>query len=141
MNDPQVEVAPAIARENALKPSSTRAGVGGISGGTGLVALAQLIGAKTPMGSTLLYLSPAVSFTIGVVLFYLEAQASRYLERRLVNNARKTLVTQLDNPRMSTAHKNKIRKLLEELEESVAKTEVERVKLIRIPSRADLPLR
>lgn len=139
MSTPEVAVAPAIVRENALKPSSTRAGVGGVGGGTGLVALAQVIGPKTPLGSTILYLAPAISFAVGIVLYYLEAQASNYLERRLVNNARKTLVAQLDNPLMSTTHKNKIRKLLEEMEESVAKAQVERVKLIRVPSRTDIP--
>lgn len=141
MSAPEIEVAPAIVRENALKPSSTRAGVGGVGGGTGIVALAQVIGPKTPLGSTILYLAPAISFVIGIVLYYLEAQASSYLERRLVNNARKTLMAQLDNPLMSTTHKNKIRKMLEELEESVAKAQVERVKLIRLPSRTDIPIR
>jgi hypothetical protein len=141
MSNPEVEVSPAIVRENALRPSSTRAGVGGVGGGTGFVALAQAIGPKTPMGSTILYLAPTISFVVGIVLYYFEAQTSRYLERRLVNSARKTLEAQLDNPRMSAAHKNKIRKMLEELEESVAKAHVERVKLIRVPSRADIPLK
>jgi len=50
-------------------------------------------------------------------------------------------MAQLDNPLMSTTHKNKIRKMLEELEESVAKAQVERVKLIRLPSRTDIPIR
>ncbi|TCO33063.1 hypothetical protein EV652_10362 [Kribbella steppae] len=53
-------------------------------------------------------------------LYYLEVQASRYLERRLVNNARKTLEKQLDGNRTSKEHKVRIRKKLEELEEAVA---------------------
>jgi hypothetical protein len=122
--------------EVGLRPNSTRASIGGVGGGTGLVALAQAIGPSTVAGSVILYLSPAISVLVGIALYYLEAQTSRYLELRLLNNARRTLEQQLDNPRYTNAHKNKIRKLLEELEESVAKSQVDRVKLIGIPSRS-----
>jgi hypothetical protein len=50
-----------------------------------------------------------------------------------VNNARKTLEKQLDSSRTSPAHKARIRKMLEDLEESVAKQELARVKSIRMP--------
>lgn len=118
--------------EIGIRPNSTRASIGGIGGGTGLVALAQAIGPETTAGLLILYLSPAISFFVGIVLYYVEAQASRYLERRLLNNARRTLEQQLDNPRLTNSHKNRIRKLLEEMEEAVAKSQVERVKLIGI---------
>lgn len=135
MTTPQATSRPARAKETSLKPSSARAGIGGIGGGTGMVALAQAIGPKTILGAVILYLAPTISFMVGLVLYYFEALTSRYLERRLVNSARKTLQQQLDNPLTSTAHKNRIRKLLEELEESVATAQVERVKLIGIPRR------
>jgi hypothetical protein len=127
--------------EIGLRPNSTRASVGGVGGGTGLVALAQAIGPKTAAGAIILYLAPAISFFVGIVLYYFEVQTSRYLERRLLNNARRALEQQIDNPRFTNAHKNKIRKLLEELEESVAKSQVERVKLISIPSRSSTDLK
>jgi hypothetical protein len=139
---PEPSISLSVGRsELGLKPNPTRAGIGGVSGGTGLVALAQAIGPTTPAGAIILYLSPAISFFIGIALYYLEAETSRYLERRLLNNARKTLEQQLDNPRFSNAYKSRIRKLLEELEEAVATSQVERVKLLTIPGRSTARLR
>jgi hypothetical protein len=107
--------------------------MGGVGGGTGLVAIAQSIGPGTTTGEILLYLAPFVSFIVGSTLYYIEVQASRYLEHRAVSNAQKTLVGQLLNPHTTEEHKAKIRKLLEKLEESVATAELERVKLIDVP--------
>jgi hypothetical protein len=73
---------------------------------------------------------------VGAALFYVEVQASRYWERRLVASARKTLVKQLDNSLTSRGHKARIRAMLEELEEAVAKAEIDRVKLIGRSSRS-----
>ena len=120
-------------RSILIAPNSTRAGMGGVGGGTGLVAIAQTIGSGTTTGEILFYLAPFVSFIVGSVLYYLEIQASRYLERRAVSNARNTLIQQLTNPHTTEDHKAKIRKLLERLEESVATAELERVKLIGVP--------
>ena len=115
-------------------PNSVRASVGGVGGGTGLVALAQTLGTNTTAGAILLYAAPAVSVLVGTSLYYAEVQAARYLERRMVNNARKTLVRQLNDPHTSAEHKAKIRQMLEELEQSIAVAELERVK-IGIPIR------
>jgi hypothetical protein len=120
-------------QQTGIVPSRARAGIGGIGGGTGLVAIAQSIGPHTALGATILYLSPAASYVVGLLLFYGEIQASRYLELRLVANARKTLERQLDNPRTSASHKAKIRRKLEQLEESIAATELERIKVIKVP--------
>jgi hypothetical protein len=87
-----------LPEKRPLTPSSARASIGGIGGGTGLVAIAQTIGPHTTAGAILLYLAPAISFIAGAALYYLEVQASQYLERRLVASARRTLERQLDNP-------------------------------------------
>jgi hypothetical protein len=113
----------------SITPNRTRAGVGAVGGGTGLVAIAQSIAPGTTR-EVLLYLVPFVSFIIGSLLYYLEVQASRYLERRAVNNARRTLVRALDNPRTSAQHKARIRKKLEYLEELETAAELERVRFI-----------
>lgn len=113
-----------------LKPNSARATVGGVGGGTGVVAAAQAIGTDTTIGILLLYAAPTVSVLAGVILFYLEVQASQYFERRLVNNARKVLEGQLDSTLTSDEHKARIRSMLEDLEVSIASTQVERVKLL-----------
>jgi hypothetical protein len=116
-------------------PKPTGAGIGGVGAGTGLVAIAQAVGPGTALGATLLYLAPAVSFTLGLAFYYMQVQVSRYFERRLVRIAKRTLEEQLDNPRTSATHKVKIRKMLEELETSVAAAELERVRLVGQPAR------
>jgi hypothetical protein len=137
MSDSEPSISISIGRsEIGLRPNSTRASIGGVGGGTGLVALAQAIGPKTAVGAIILYLAPAISFFVGILLYYFEVQTSRYLERRLLNNARKTLEQLLDSPRFTNTYKNRIRKMLEELEESVAKSQIERVKLIGLPVRS-----
>jgi hypothetical protein len=114
-------------------PKRTGAGVGGVGAGTGLVAIAQVIGPSTVVGSILLYLAPALAFVAGAIFFYLQTQISRYFERRVFRIAMKTLESQLDNPRTSTTHKAKIRKMLEEMEIAVASAELGRVKLAGAP--------
>lgn len=124
-------------QQKPIAPSRARAGIGGIGGGTGLVAIAQAIGPHTALGTLLLYLSPAASYVFGLLFFYAEVQASRYLELRLVSNARKTLQELLESPQTSDSHKAKIRKMLEELEESLAKRELERAIVITVPKSTE----
>ncbi|MEU6741562.1 hypothetical protein [Streptosporangium sandarakinum] len=95
--------------------------------------MAQSIGSDTTLGALILYLTPAASFVIGSALYYMQVQASRYMERRLVKNAMKTLQAQLDNPLTSEEHKARIRKLLEEAERHVANAEVQRIKQLGQP--------
>lgn len=117
---------------DSTEVSATRAKVGGIGGGTGLIAIAQSVGTDTIPGAILMYASPALAYALGALLLYVDVWTSRYLAHRVVRNARKTLMAQLDNPRTSDEHKAKIRTMLEELEESVAADEVGRVKLMRV---------
>lgn len=126
MTRPRTPAAGSVGR--ALAPSSALASVGGVGGGTGLVALAEAIGPGTKLGSMLLYLAPSISVGVGGTLYFLEAQVNRYFEQRLVKNAHQTLERQLDNPRTSYEHKAKIRELLEELDLTEARTELERVR-------------
>jgi len=122
----------ADADHKVMKPNSTRASIGGIGSGTGLVAIAHALGPHSTLGLVLLYLAPAISVVAGAVLYYLEVQASRYLQNRVIASARKTLERQLDNNRTSASHKQRIRKMLEELEEAEASNELERVKIVAV---------
>lgn len=115
------------------KPNRTRATIGGVGSGTGIVAIAQAVGPTTTLGAILLYLAPAISYLIGAVVFFIEVQASQFLERRMVKSARKTLREQLENSAMSREHKARIRRKLEQLEESLADAELARVKQIGEP--------
>jgi hypothetical protein len=107
------------------------AGVGGIGGGTGLIAIAQQVGLHTVLGQVLLYLSPAVSVVSGAAIYQLKLRVDWYNEKSVVKKARRTLEGQLKDPHTSEGYKAKIRSMLEELDHTVAKAEVARVKSIK----------
>jgi hypothetical protein len=117
---------------NAQRPTqgTINAGIGGVGGGTGLVAIAQTIGSHTILGEILLYLAPAVSVIAGTIFYQLKIQADWYGERWQIRRARKTIERQLESPHTSEDHKIEIRKMLEELDHSVAISELNRVKLL-----------
>lgn len=119
------------ARSARVPPQkSINAGIGGIGGGTGLVAIAQTVGAHTVLGEVLLYIAPAVSVIAGTIFYQLKLQADWYGERWQIKRARKTLEHQLSYPHTSEEHKAQIRKLLEELDHAVATAEINRIKLL-----------
>jgi hypothetical protein len=116
----------------ALTPSRTRAGIGGVGTGTGIIAIAQAIGSHTILGQALTYCAPAITLVGWTALYFLEVQASRYQWQRAVNSARKTLERHLDNPRTSAAHKKEIQRMLEQLEKTEASRKLDRVKLTHV---------
>ena len=109
--------------------NSKRAGIGGVGGGTGVVAIAQAIGAKTAVGAVLLYLSPSISIAAGALLYYALLQAANFQDRRALNDARSTFDQIMRNPRLSTEFKARMQAQWESLEESVANSKFQRAKL------------
>lgn len=109
---------------------SINAGIGGVGGGTGLVAIAQAIGTRTMPGEILVYAAPMVSVIAGTIFYQLKLQVDWYGERWQIKRARKTLERQLQYPHTSEEHKSRIRKMLEELDHSVATAELNRIKLL-----------
>ncbi|GGV90111.1 MULTISPECIES: hypothetical protein [Streptomyces] len=116
-------------RGRSTPQNSINAGLGGVGGGTGMVAIAHSVGVDTALGQTLLYAAPAVSVIAGSLLYNLKLQAEWYTERWQVGRARKTLEKQLKYPHTSTEHKTEIKALLEELDHAAANAELERIKL------------
>lgn len=116
----------------AASPSSAtaRAGLAGAGGGTGLVAFAQSVSPDSTTKSLLLYLAPSVSVIFGTLVFFIEAQTSRYLQQRLVRRLRRTLEEYLQNPHTSDEHKLALRQRLEQVEQTVTLQEVERIRVI-----------
>lgn len=128
MIDPTADAGAIIdPHSNGLSPKSGKASVGGASAGTGLVALAQSIGSDTILGALLLYLAPAISFTIGIGLYHAQIEVSVYRWKRSVGSARATLERQLSNPLTSADHKERLRIKLEALENSETSAELKRV--------------
>jgi hypothetical protein len=110
--------------------ASVNAGIGGVGGGTSLIAVAQVVGTHTVLGQVLMYLAPTVSVIAGTVLYQLKLQADWYGERWQVRRARKTLEKQLNSPHASEDHKAWLKKKLEEVDQAVAEAELRRVRLI-----------
>ena len=115
--------------------NSINAGLGGVGGGTGIVAIAQQVGVHTVLGQILLYAAPMVSVVAGAVLYQLKLRVDWYNERSQVKSARKTLEKQLRNPHTSEEHKAKIRTMLEKLDHSAAAAELARIKFLGRSSR------
>nr|WP_237550668.1 hypothetical protein [Streptomyces sp. SID8354] len=76
----------------------------------------------------LVYAAPVISVVSGGILLALKAQVDWYVEQWQIRRARKTLEKSLRYPHTSEAHKEEIRKLLEELDATVASVEVSRIK-------------
>jgi hypothetical protein len=107
------------------------AGIGGVGGGTGLVAIGQQIGPHTVLGQVVIYVAPAVSVILGAAIYQLKQWADWYNEKAIVRRARKTLEGQLKNSHTSDEFKVKIRAMLEDLDHAVAEAEVARVKSLK----------
>jgi hypothetical protein len=110
--------------------ASVNAGIGGVGGGTGMIAIAQVVGTHTVLGQVLMYVAPTVSVIAGTVLYQLKLQADWYGERWQVRRARKTLERQLNSPHASDDHKAWLQKKLEEVDQAVAEAELRRVSLM-----------
>ena len=115
--------------------ASVNAGIGGVGGGTSLIAIAQVVGTHTVLGQVLMYVAPTVSVIAGTVLYQLKLQADWYGERWQVRRARKTLERQLNSPHASDDHKARLKKKLGEVDQAVAEAELRRVRLIWQPPK------
>lgn len=120
-----------IAQPRSNRPT-VRAGVAGAGSGTSLLLLAESLPEST-IRTIMTYAAPSVSVFLGVVAFYLELQARRYFQQRLVRRVRRTLEAYLENPHTSAAHKAALRQRLEQIEEVVTSQEVERIRVLGVP--------
>ncbi len=112
----------------ASSRNSINAGLGGVGGGTGLVAIAGQVGTHTVLGTVLVYSAPAVTVIAGAFLYQLKIRADWFNEQSQVKRARKVLEAQLSSPHASAEHKADIRSMLEELDRSVAAAHLARIK-------------
>lgn len=116
--------------------------LGGASGGTALVALADILGPTTRLGELLTIVAPALTVGLGYVAYYLHLKADKYFAKQRaeteraeraardeeLNAARDLLEKCLSNPHTSTAHKARIRKQLEDLDKFAAEHAVSQVR-------------
>jgi hypothetical protein len=121
----------AEAKETSPNGTTVRAGLAGAGGGTSLLLLAESLPPGS-LRSVALYVAPSASVIIGSIFFYVEIQAKRYLQQRLVKRLRRTLEEYLQNPLTSEEHKVALRKRLELVEQTVTLQEVERIRVIGI---------
>jgi hypothetical protein len=106
----------------------TGAAVGGVGGGTGFAGIAELLGGThTAPGVTLLYLSPSITFVVGLLLFAIQDRAAQYFEDKQVRRATNKLLATINSASASEDAKTRARRKLELLEESVTDAELKRV--------------
>jgi hypothetical protein len=79
--------------QEAVAPS-----VGAIGSGTGLVAIAQILGTDTLPSKIILYLAPFATFIMGSVLLYFMRGASRYFQQRDYRKVRRAIIAVLEDP-------------------------------------------
>lgn len=123
-----------VGSKSASQRASINAGLGGIGGGTGLVAISQLVGSDTFWGALFMYAAPTISVVAGIVVYQIGLQTAWYAERWQIRRARKTLIKQLSDRNLSDDHKSKVRNMLEEIDNVVAEAELNRIKEI-FPAR------
>lgn len=109
---------------------SVNAGLGGATGGTGIIGIAQVVGVHTLLGEILLYAAPTVSVVAGTVAYQLQSQANWLNELWEIKRARRTLLKQLISPGVSDETKAKIRQMIDELDHTLAEMQLSRVKVI-----------
>ena len=130
----------ADAKQSTPSGTTFRAGLAGAGGGTSLLLLAESLPPGS-LRSIALYIAPSASVILGSIFFYVEIQAKRYLQQRLVKRVRRTLEEYLQNPLTSEEHKLALRKRLELVEQTVTLQEVERIRFIGVlPARNETDL-
>ena len=113
-----------------ISSNSINAGIGGVGGGTGVVAIAQAVGVHSIIGQIVdLRRSVPYRSLLEHRLGQLSFEAALYIERRRSNRTRKILEQQLSYPHTSDDHKAKIRISLEELDRSIVASELARIRL------------
>ena len=85
-----------VAQAPSNRPT-VRAGVAGAGGGTSLLLLAESLPEST-LRTVATYAAPSISVFFGVCAFYVELQARRFFQQRLVRRVRRTLEAYLQNP-------------------------------------------
>ncbi|GAA0335620.1 hypothetical protein NE235_14840 [Actinoallomurus spadix] len=102
--------------------------MGGVGGGTALIAAAQHIGTDKTWGQVLLYLSPMVSVALGSVIYYCFAQMNWMVLVFEVKRAKRTLLEQLEDPNVSDQVKEDIRRDLDEIDRRLSSARLARVR-------------
>lgn len=115
----------------ATTPGNTaRAGLAGAGGGTGLVLIADTLPTGSPWREVFTFVAPSASVVFGALVYYVEVQASRLLQQRLVGRLRRTLEEYLKNPHTSDDHKALLRRRLEEVENVITWQAVEHIRVV-----------
>lgn len=112
------EIAPTVQvsvneSSHGAKLERINAGVGGVSGGTGLIALAQAIGTDTIAGQVIMYITPTVSAFIGFAVYLIWRRFGEYFTNREMEREIAKMRAQLADPDISESVKDDIRSNLE----------------------------
>src|SRR5690348_7270403 len=92
---------PRLVTKSANQGTTTRAGLAGVGGGTGLVAVAQSLSPSNSLKPMLLYMAPSASVILGTLGYFIQVEAGRLWRRRVIRRGREAVQEFLDNPKIS----------------------------------------
>lgn len=126
--------------KSASQGTTTRAGLAGAGGGTGLVAVAQSLSPSNALKPVLLYLAPSASVILGTLGYFVQVEAGRLWRRRMIRRGREAVQEFLDNPKISEHRKATVRDQWEKAEQSLTLEELNRMSFHASvpPAREDL---
>lgn len=107
--------------------ATTRAGLAGAGGGTGLIALSESLSASSSLKHVLLYIAPSASIIFGAIGYVMQVEAARLWRRSVIRRGRREVQAFLDNPAFSDERKTAIREEWEKTEQSLTLDELERM--------------
>jgi len=106
-----------------------------VGGGTLLVLLAQSLPDDSVLRSWIVVLAPSVSVALSALWLWIRREIDRQIERRrfeaAIREARAALMAGVENPNTSDAHKEELRKHLEELEMLLVQANMDRIRILR----------
>jgi hypothetical protein len=110
------------------------AGAAGAGSGTLLVLLANNMPTGNPWKSWLVIVAPSVSIAISVLYGWIKSsidkRAAKQELEQLVDRARITLQTALQNPSTSEEHRRQLQKELEALELLLVKADLDKIRVL-----------
>lgn len=121
-----------------------RAGVAGIGGGTGLVAIATSLPDDSGLKQWLLYIAPSVSVLLGIIWLWAQQELSSFLERikfkMLARRVKADMTKAIDSPVSSEEHKEILRKKMEEVDLIIANKGLDELKSTVLIERTEVKI-
>jgi hypothetical protein len=124
------------ADDGLTRRSKVQAGAGGIGGGTLFVVIGNSLPAGNWAKPYLYWAAPSASVTLTAVWIWVQAQVPVWIRGyriwRLVRGTKKDLRSMINNPDTSVAHREEMKRKLEELERDDVSAKLKQLESLRV---------